>query len=115
VGIHPDTNRVIVGDADDLICGEFEIDRTNWIARVAGTFQATVKIRYSHPGAAATVTILPEGRAHIRLHDPQRAVTPGQAAVVYEGDLVLGGGWICRTQPVHRITVSRRDSELTVA
>ena len=56
----------------------------------------TVKIRYNHPGTRATVTPLENPRAHVRLHDPQKAVTPGQAAVFYDGDVVLGGGWICR-------------------
>jgi tRNA-specific 2-thiouridylase len=55
-----------------------------------------VKIRYNHPGTVATVLPLENDRAHLRLHDPQRAVTPGQAAVIYNGDVVFGGGWICR-------------------
>jgi tRNA-specific 2-thiouridylase len=62
------------------------------------SFEATVKIRYSHPGTLATVTPLENDRAHVRLHDPQRAVTPGQAAVIYDDDIVLGGGWICRRE-----------------
>jgi tRNA-specific 2-thiouridylase len=109
VDLDPDTNRVIVGDAGDLVCDEFEVDRVNWhpIAGVnapgcSGEIEATVKIRYSHPGAAATLTPLENRRAHIRLHEPQRAVTPGQAAVFYDGDLVLGGGWICRAEPARR-------------
>jgi tRNA-specific 2-thiouridylase len=116
VDLDPETNRVIVGDADDLICDEFEVDRVNWHA-VAGIvdpgraqstgvtdpgyneeFEAAVKIRYNHPGTLATVTPLEHGRARIRLHEPQRAVTPGQAAVIYDGDVVLGGGWICRRE-----------------
>ena len=44
----------------------------------------------------ATVTPLENDRARVRLHNPQPAVTPGQAAVIYDGDIVLGGGWICR-------------------
>jgi tRNA-specific 2-thiouridylase len=56
-----------------------------------------VKIRYNHPGTVATVTPLENNRARIRLREPQRAVTPGQAAVIYDGDIVLGGGWICRS------------------
>jgi tRNA-specific 2-thiouridylase len=119
VDLDPETNRVIVGDAEDLVCDEFEIDRTNWIATPGGVEAAvpsrnanvnagedtrhyiedaelTVKIRYSHPGTRATVTPLENNRARIRLHEPQRAVTPGQAAVIYDRDVVVGGGWICR-------------------
>src|SRR6266480_2274009 len=109
VDLDPETNRVIVGDVDDLICEEFEVDRCNWIdleaagvadpgprsANAATTSRdITVKIRYSHPGTNATLTPLGNDRARVRLHQPQRAVTPGQAAVFYKGDLVLGGGWI---------------------
>jgi len=102
VDLDPATNRVIVGGEDDLICDEFEMDRLNWHP-AAGvgenlSFEATVKIRYNHPGTLATVTPLENDRAHVRLHEPQRAVTPGQAAVVYHGDVVLGGGWICRRE-----------------
>src|SRR5262245_34503070 len=72
VDLDPLTNRVIVGDADDLVCEEFEIDRANWHP-VAGTgenssFEATVKIRYRHPGTLATVTLLENDRAKVRLH-----------------------------------------------
>jgi tRNA-specific 2-thiouridylase len=112
VDLDATTNRVIVGDADDLVCEEFEIDRVNWhpIAGVTdpgysavaagidrGSFEAVVKIRYSHPGTVATVTSLENNHARIRLHEPQRAVTPGQAAVIYDDDVVIGGGWICRS------------------
>ncbi|MEP6604227.1 MAG: aminomethyltransferase beta-barrel domain-containing protein, partial [Spartobacteria bacterium] len=92
--------RVIVGDVDDLICDEFEIDRLNWIVPDAANedVDLTVKIRYSHPGAEATVTKLENDRAKVRLHEAQRAVTPGQAAVLYDGDVVVGGGWICRRE-----------------
>ena len=106
VDLDPETNRVIVGDVDDLIVGEFEIDRVNWhvVARIGdpgSSFEATVKIRYNHPGTLAAVTPLENYRARIRLHEPQRAVTPGQAAVIYDGDIVLGGGWICRSAVGH--------------
>lgn len=100
VDLDPRTNRVIVGDADDLVCDEFEIDRVNWLARhiPSEDSELAVKIRYSHPGTLATVTPLENDRAQIRLHEPQRAVTPGQAAVLYDGDIVVGGGWICRRE-----------------
>jgi tRNA-specific 2-thiouridylase len=101
VDLDPATNRVIVGEADDLICEEFEIDRVNWhpVAKVTdpGSFEAVVKIRYNHPGTAAMVLPLENNCARIHLHEPQRAVTPGQAAVIYNGDVVVGGGWICRS------------------
>ena len=109
VDLDPETNRVVVGDVDDLVCDEFEIDRVNWHPAVAGVAdpghlsrEVTVKIRYSHPGTKATVVPLENGRAQIRLHEAQRAVTPGQAAVIYDGDVVIGGGWICRAEPVRR-------------
>ena len=59
-------------------------------------FEVTVKIRYGHAGADATVFPGENGTARVRLHTPARAVTPGQAAVCYRGDEVLGGGWITR-------------------
>ncbi|MDP9099045.1 MAG: tRNA 2-thiouridine(34) synthase MnmA, partial [Verrucomicrobiota bacterium] len=98
VDLDPETNRVIIGSAEDLVSDDFEIDRANWIVpRDCGEpFEVTVKIRYSHPGTHATVTPLEDGRARIQLHEPQKAVTPGQAAVIYDGDVVVGGGWICR-------------------
>jgi tRNA-specific 2-thiouridylase len=99
VDLDPETNRVIVGDVDDLVVDEFEVDRVNWIElnRSNQVADVTVKIRYNHPGTAATLTPVENGRARIRLHEPQKAVTPGQAAVFYNGDIVLGGGWICRS------------------
>lgn len=98
VDIDPDTNRVIVGSAEDLVAEEFEIDRVNWVSRgvSAEPIEVTVKIRYSHLGTKATLFPLPGERARIELHEPQKAITPGQAAVFYDGDVVLGGGWICR-------------------
>jgi tRNA-specific 2-thiouridylase len=98
VDLDPETNRVIVGAAEDLTSDDFEIDQVNWSSRDVPDepIQVTVKIRYSHPGTKATLTPLENGRARIQLHEPQKAVTPGQAAVFYDGDVVVGGGWICR-------------------
>lgn len=100
IDIDPATSSVIIGDAEDLIVEEFEIDNTIWHVPSSEPFDATVKIRYAHPGASATVFPGENGTARVRLHAPQRAVTPGQAAVCYRGDEVLGGGWICRPQAI---------------
>lgn len=99
VDLDPVTNRVVVGSAEDLAVDEFEIDRVNWSSRPnpEEPIHVTVKIRYSHCGTRATVTPLPGDRARIRLEEPQKAVTPGQAAVFYDEDVVVGGGWICRS------------------
>jgi len=117
VDLDAETKRVIVGDVEDLVCDEFEIDRTNWIARELPDedVDATVKIRYSHPGTPATVTSLENHRARIRLHEPQRAVTPGQAAVIYDSDVVIGGGWICRSEPPGHFEPARRTESLVPA
>ncbi len=68
----------------------------NWIAGAApaGTIAADVQIRHRHQAAPARVRALDDGRAEILFDAPQSAVTPGQAAVFYDGDEVLGGGWI---------------------
>ena len=99
VAVDPNVNnRVIVGDETALDRDEFVVDRCNWIPFDAppGPVEATVKIRYNHPGTAATVESLGDGRAKVKLHAAQRAITPGQAAVFYQDDLVVGGGWIMR-------------------
>ena len=89
-------NRVVVGDDAALDRDEFIAERCNWIPFDAppAAFEATVKIRYNHPGTPATVTPLDGGKVQVMLGTPQRAITPGQAAVFYQDDLVLGGGWI---------------------
>ncbi|MEY2598962.1 MAG: tRNA-specific 2-thiouridylase MnmA [Verrucomicrobiota bacterium] len=100
VDIDPDSQRVIVGEAEDLMVEEFEVNNACW--NVGGgalpeAFDCEVKIRYAHAGAAARVEPVEGGnRGRVRLQVPQRAVTPGQAAVFYDGDKVLGGGWIER-------------------
>lgn len=91
-------NRVVVGDDTDLDKAELIVERCNWIPYdvPSAEIEVTAKIRYNHPGTAATVYPLPDGKARVRLHTPQRAVTPGQACVFYQDDLVVGGGWIAR-------------------
>ena len=89
-------NRVIVGEDDALRKAEFEVETVNWISIKEPTrsLRAQVKIRHKHEAAPAAIEALPDNRACIVFDDPQRAVTPGQAAVFYNRDVVLGGGWI---------------------
>ena len=96
IDIDPATSRVIVGEAEDLVTEEFEMNHTIWHDETTEPFEVTVKIRYGHAGAGATVFPGENGGARVRLHTPTRAVTPGQAAVCYRDDEVLGGGWITR-------------------
>jgi len=90
------SNRVVVGDDSALERDQFEVERCNWIPfdEPPAEMRVSAKIRYHHPGTEATVRPLTGGGASVTLHEPQRAITPGQACVFYEGDLVVGGGWI---------------------
>ena len=96
LAIEPERNRIIVGEDEALRTSTFEIEGVNWISieQPAAPLRARVKIRHKHEPAAATVEALPGQRARVTFDEPQRAITPGQAAVVYDGDVVLAGGWI---------------------
>ncbi len=93
----PAAQRVIVGRNDQLLRGSLTAREVNWlsIAPLSAPRRAQIKIRNKHVAAQATLfpTDTP-GRVEARFDEPQRAVTPGQAAVFYDADLVLGGGWI---------------------
>lgn len=90
------SNRVVVGSAAGLLRDEFRVQHCNWIPfeHPPESLEVTVRIRYNHPGTPATITPISDGTARVKLKEPQRAVTPGQAAVFYQDDLVVGGGWI---------------------
>jgi tRNA-uridine 2-sulfurtransferase len=96
LAIEPQANRVIVGDDDSLRTTTFEVQTVNWISipEPSQPIRATVKIRHKHQPAPATVEPLPGSRARITFDSPQRAVTPGQAAVLYSNNTVLAGSWI---------------------
>ncbi len=96
VALDPGANRVTVGYDSALERDSFVVERCNWIPfdQPEEALEEVAKIRYNHPGTSSTVTPLSGGRAKVSLHEPQRAITPGQAAVFYQDDLVLGGGWI---------------------
>ncbi len=91
----PETNEVIVGTKPEVFDREFAVERVNWFLRPSETnFRAQVKIRSQHERSQASLEILEENKVQIIFDEPQEAVTPGQAAVFYEGPKVLGGGWI---------------------
>jgi tRNA-specific 2-thiouridylase len=96
VALDPARNRVVVGEERDLFRSRFHVRDVNWIRPLApgDAVEAQVKVRHNHPGAAARVEALSNSEARVEFVEPQRAITPGQAAVFYDGDEVLGGGWI---------------------
>jgi tRNA-specific 2-thiouridylase len=100
LAIDPERNRVIVGEDEALRATRLEIENVNWIsiAEPVTNLRAEVKIRHKHEPAPATVEALPGLRARMTFDVPQRAITPGQAAVIYDGDTVLAGGWIRSSQ-----------------
>ena len=95
VDIFPETNEVVVGTKEDVLNQRCVVARLNWFDRPAETsFQAHVKIRSQHTKSPASITVLENGNVEIFFHEPQEAITPGQAAVIYQDAAVLGGGWI---------------------
>ena len=97
IATEPATQQVIVGRNEDLLRAELTANRANWIdcERLTEPRRIEVKIRNKHEAAPATVHPCPDPLSFRVVFDaPQRAVTPGQAAVLYDGELVVGGGWI---------------------
>jgi tRNA-uridine 2-sulfurtransferase len=96
--LEPATQTVVVGSRAALGRAHFTASEVNWTSGQApgGAVRALVQIRHRHAAAPATVVALAEGRASVTFDEPQAAVAPGQAAVFYDGDVVLGGGWIAR-------------------
>ena len=98
IELDPVRNQVVVGEDTLLDRSDFIVERCNWIPweTPPASVEARVKIRYNHSGAQATIEPRADGTARVVLHTPQRAITPGQACVFYQEDLVVGGGWITR-------------------
>ena len=94
--IKPENATVVVGSKDDLGRTQLTSSEVNWISGDApgGWLNVTAQIRHRHAAAPARVRSTGEGRAELEFDAPQMAITPGQAVVFYDGDEVLGGGWI---------------------
>jgi tRNA-specific 2-thiouridylase len=93
--IDPATRQVVVGGEDEIYTQRFALLQPTWVSGAA-PFDRTfsVRIRHRHPGASGRLARDPRGFLEVELDAPARAVSPGQAAVIYDGDRVLGGGWI---------------------
>ena len=96
IATDPKSQTVTVGSGDALLRSTLTARDLNWVSwpGLSAPARVNVRIRNRHLPAAATIYPLPDGSVEARFDEPQRAITPGQGAVFYAGDLVVGGGWI---------------------
>jgi tRNA-specific 2-thiouridylase len=96
VGIDAAAAAVTVGPREDLLRAELTASRVNWMSGdiPSAPIRAHARIRYRHCEAPATITPIGGDRATVAFDEPQSAITPGQAVVFYDGEVVIGGGWI---------------------
>jgi tRNA-specific 2-thiouridylase len=96
VSLEPDTNTVVVGEDEVLYHSGLVADSLNWISinQLSQPIKVEAKIRYRHEPAKARVDRTGEDKVRVTFVKPQRAITPGQAVVFYEGEMVVGGGVI---------------------
>ena len=98
VEIRPETNEVVIGTNEDVFSKRLVADKLNFMAveDIESATRVKAKIRYAHKGADATIKRIDRERIECIFDEPQRAITPGQAVVFYDDNIVLGGGTICR-------------------
>ena len=96
IKINKENNKLIVGERQDTKQASLAAGKVNWISieKIRRPLKLKVKIRYAHKAAGATVKDAGGKKVSVEFNEPQEAVTPGQAAVFYKGDVVVGGGWI---------------------
>ncbi len=94
--IKKEENIIVVGEREDIYAKSMQVSKVNWvsIAKLEKPLCAKVKIRYQHPEAKAIIHPLSEKEYRVDFSHPQWAISPGQATVFYQGDTLLGGGWI---------------------
>jgi tRNA-specific 2-thiouridylase len=97
IALRGDKKQVVVGGNEELLTRTLRAKRLNWISveDLHAPMRVHAKIRHKHEPAWATVEKTGDDEVLVTFDDPQRAVTPGQAVVLYDGDVVVGGGWIC--------------------
>ena len=83
-----------MGLKNSLYRSDFFVNKVNWYLPRQGVFETQVQIRYLHNGSTAKVKPLQGERAHVEFFEPQLSITPGQSAVFYVDDCIVGGGWI---------------------
>ena len=98
VEIKPESNTVVLGDKDDLIKSKMTVRNVNWMKyeTITDDHQALAKIRYKHDGAGSILNMLPDGNLSVEFTEIVTGIAPGQSAVFYEGEDLLGGGFINR-------------------
>ena len=100
--VDPEANKVYLGLNEDLFTTTLYADDVNWISvpelQPGEELRVTAKVRYKQPDKPATVTAMDDGRIRVVFDEPQRAITMGQAVVLYDGDTVVGGGTITEVE-----------------
>ncbi|MCX8026238.1 MAG: tRNA 2-thiouridine(34) synthase MnmA [Thermodesulfovibrionales bacterium] len=96
VSMEPETNTVYVGDFDDAHSMIVHVKDLNWIIQKDGEFNADVKVRYTMQPKPAVVSVINKNEVSVRFYEPQWAPAPGQSAVFYDGEMVIGGGIITK-------------------
>ena len=94
IKIDAKTNEVWIGEESHLFSHDVQVVQTHWLDQVEVGEKVRVKIRFQHSGSSAKIERLENGEMTLRFDEPMRAITPGQAAVVYRGQQLVGGGWI---------------------
>jgi tRNA-specific 2-thiouridylase len=100
IRLEPEIRQVVVGPRSALLGLDFDIREVNWLSvlpRSGEAVRAHVKVRSTHTPAAATIIPDADGGAKVRLDEPEAGIAPGQACVFYDGNRVIGGGWIIRS------------------
>ena len=96
VEIRPQTNEIVLGPKESLNCQTFTVKELDWLADdvALDNLECDAQVRYAHRGAPAALKDLGNGRVEVTFFSPESQVSPGQAAVFYDGERMLGGGWI---------------------
>lgn len=96
IHLSPESHEVIVGPYEALACQEIHLKDVNWLGAETSSIQCEVKVRSTRPPIPAKIALNEDHTAKVEFLTPEHGVSPGQACVFYEGNRVLGGGWICR-------------------